>query len=327
MHGFVPQHLLAPRGQIDENDLRQEALVQAGIMSPYFDEYIVYPSFERVSGGIATSVYNQVKELETRGICSNGCFVVTLSTGDLVARYMMSRLNAWGINANKFRVLATLDLVGAGSGTELADTGVNVITSDNLFSSVTRLALSAWLGDDFTGIQPSGLDVVNDLRPSMARSLATTNLSIPRLKVAGGGKISPLVDVTGPFISGGDDGVIPLHSACGARYKESIYSCANNIRIDGRVASADGPSWGFLYNQFPVLMPENLGHLDSNDPEPVGKLVAISSNVNKNFAGLSLSVNEQTRTTGRWLWKKTYREVNYNQSTPIGQFIFDSLND
>lgn len=325
VHGLQTSHLLTRASDRDSIDFVGDSQEQAGVMANSFDGYITYPSFERLQGGIELAVYNQVKAIEASGQCAQGCFLVTASTGDLVTRYMLSRLGAWGIDSSRFRVLAVLDAVGAGGGTEIADVVVNTVSSNNPFSWAISAALSAWIGDNFSDLEASGLGVLHDLRPSAARNIATSATAVPHLKVAGGGKITPLVNATGAFILGGDDGVVPLHSACGARYRESIDSCANDIEISGRIRSADGPSWGYFHNQYPILMAEDMSHTQIGTSQPAGRIVAISSNVNRNFGGLNANVSERTFTTGRWWWKKTYREVNYNRSLPPGVFVLQAF--
>lgn len=323
VHGLQTSHLLQPRGTLTAAQRRTDAISQAGIFAPNIDDYITYSSTERLQGNIQQELYSQVKSLESAGTCAQGCLLVTASTGDLVTRYMMSRLNAWNIDSNRFRVLGTMDMVGAGGGSELADVAVTSLTGSNFLSAAARAAMSAWLGADLSGTTPAGLGVLNDLRPSVARSTATSNSAVPRVKIAGGGQIVAF-NLTGAFIDGTDDGVVALHSACGARYQESIDSCSNSIRIDGRLASANGPSWGYYHNQFPILMAEDMAHTQSATSEPVGRLVAMNKGVN--VGGIIISPAERQFTTGAWFWKKTYRIVNYNESTPLATYLVNELN-
>jgi hypothetical protein len=322
VHGLQTSHLLQERGTLTAAQRRTDAISQAGVFAPYVDDYITYSSTERLQGTVQWEVYSQVKSLETAGTCSQGCMLVTASTGDLVTRYMLSRLNAWGIDSNRFRVLGTVDMVGAGGGSELADVAVSVLTSGNLISAAARLAMEAWLGADFSGSEPAALGILHDLRPSVARSTATSNSAVPRVKIAGGGQEVPL-NLTGAFLDGTDDGVVALHSACGARYRESIDSCSNSIKIDGQLTSANGPSWGFWHNQYPILMAEDMGHTQAATTEPVGRLVAMNKGIN--VGGITISPAERSFSTGWWFWKKNYRVVNYNESTPFATFLVNEI--
>jgi len=322
VHGLQTSHLLQARGTLTAAQRRTDAIEQAGIFAPKVDDYITYSSTERLQGVIQQEVYNQVKQLERAGTCAQGCLLVTASTGDLVTRYMLSRLNAWNIDSSRFRVLGVVDMVGAGGGSELADVAVSALTSGNFLSALARSAITAWLGGDLSGSAPSFLGVLNDLRPTVARVTATSNSSIPRVKIAGGGQIVAL-NLTGGFIAGTDDGVVGLHSACGARYTQSIDSCSNSIRIDGRLASANGPSWGFYHNQFPILMAEDMAHTQAATSNPVGRLVAMNKGIN--LGGVNINPAERQFTTGSWFWKKTYRIVNYNESTPFATYLVSQI--
>ena len=322
VHGLQTSHLLQERGTLTAEQRRADAIEQAGIFAPRVEDYITYSSTERLQGAVQQEVYSQIKTIEAAGTCSQGCLLVTASTGDLVTRFMLSRLNAWNIDSSKFRVLGTVDMVGAGGGSELADVAVSVLTSNNIFSAAARAAMKAWLGADFSGSEPAALGILHDLRPSIARVTATSNSSVPRVKIAGGGQVVPL-NLTGVFLDGTDDGVVAMHSACGARFKESIDSCSNNIRIDGRLASANGPSWGFWHNQFPILMAEKMGHTQAATTDPVGRLVAMNAGIN--LGGISINPREREFSTGRWFWKKNFRIVNYNESTPFATFLVNEI--
>jgi hypothetical protein len=323
VHGLQTSHLLQTRGTLTAAQRRTDAIEQAGIFAPHVDDYITYSSTERLQGTVQWEVYSQVKAIESAGTCAQGCMLVTASTGDLVTRYMLTRLNAWNIDSSKFRVLGTVDMVGAGGGSELADVAVTALTGSNFLSATARAAMQAWLGGDFSGSAPSALGILNDLRPTVARVTATSNSSIPRVKIAGGGQVVAL-NLTGAFLPGTDDGVVAMHSACGARYTQSIDSCSNSIKINGQLTGANGPSWGFWHNQFPILMAENMGHSQAATTDPVGRLVAMNKGIN--VGGIAINPAEREFRTGHWWWKKYYRVVNYNESTPFATYLVSQIN-
>ena len=150
--------------------------------------------------------------------------------------------------------MLVLDLAGAGGGTELADVAATVADGGNLATAALRGVASAFLGFDVRG---GNLGVLNDLRPANARAIATSNQAIPRLRFAGTG--TEFLGVTKPFILGSDDSVVPLHSACASRTRDSFESCSRSVRANGELRSSDGPS-SFLFNNFVVLMGASTGH-------------------------------------------------------------------
>jgi len=293
--------------------LEADAQAQAGaFLRSRFDDFIYYDSAQRLSAN-SSSLFAQVKRIEQAGTCRDGCYLFTASTGDLVGRYVMSRLGQWGVDRNKFRILLTFDLVGAGGGTEGADTIVAVTQGNPIASALGNLLGSIFVGGPLNFNSVAG--IINDLRPSIARRTSTQANVVPRLRIAGG-KTTFLISA---LLKGGDDGVVPLHSACGSAVQESIDSCSRSIRIDGRVASADGPR-NLWYNHFPIVMGEDLAHTDSDYR---GKLVAINNG--RNFGFFRYNVAEKTRTTGWWIFKKTFRTVDKPSSKLAVEFLINEI--
>ncbi len=298
----------------------EDAREQAGpVLNSIIDEFIYYDSARRLTANTNT-LYQQIKSLEARETCAQGCYFVTGSTGDLVARYIISRLGQWEVDSAKFNILLSVDIVGAGGGTELADVVVGLVQGGRFARTIRNAITQA-----FYGIRiPSAtalLGIVNDLRPSIARRHANGQYNIPRLRVAAGGQI-PIVSRF--FITGRDDSTVPLHSACGSAIRESIQSCADKIKIDGRVSRADGPT-ALLYNYFPILMAEKMRHTQIDYK---GKLVAVNNNsmfAHSTEGRLEYSLEETTYTKGFWKFKKRYRTVNKPKNDLAVQFLVDEF--
>lgn len=293
--------------------LKEDAQSQAGsFLRSRFDDFIYYDSAQRLSAN-SSSLYSQVKRIESAGTCSGGCYFMTASTGDLVGRYIMSRLGQWGIDRNKFRVLLTFDLVGAGGGTEGADTIVAITQGNPVARALGDLLGSIFVGGPLNFNAVAG--IINDLRPSIARQTSTQANVVPRLRIVGG-KTTFLISA---LLKGGDDGVVPMHSACGSASQESIDSCSRSIRLDGRVASADGPR-NLWYNHFPIVMGEDMAHTET---EYKGKLVAVNNG--KNFGFFRYDVAEKTQTTGWWIFKKTYKTINKPSSKLAVEYLIEEI--
>ncbi|MEM0910564.1 MAG: hypothetical protein AAGJ37_06285 [Pseudomonadota bacterium] len=286
------------------NDIREGAIEQAGpVLGNIVDEYLLYDSAKRLQEN-ATALHDQIKAFEQRGLCSEGCYFVTGSTGDLVTRYVISRLNQWGVDQDKFSILLSFDIVGAGGGTELADVAVSIVQGNKLSRLLMNAISKAFLG---IKINPSTtLGIVNDLRPGIARRIARGQYDVPRLRIAAGGETFL---VSRFFISGRDDGMVPLHSACGSARAEAINSCAQKINIDGRIAKSDAPRT-LQYNHFPIIMASDMSHTQIDYS---GKLVAVNNNTvftDTASGTIRYSVKEKRRTTGFWRFKKHYRTID-----------------
>jgi hypothetical protein len=210
---------------------------------------------------------------------TNGCIVITHSTGDLVMQYIednkQSLLNANARDA--FDVTAYIDLAGARGGTEGAVVLYELAGLLNRLASGTVLSSSNqrqiddanwWLNLFFgsqgvkylapgKNLQPG---ILYNLQPSVARTTGLKNPDkVPHLRVASTGN-EPYGFLTSLLIKGGDDSVVPLHSSCGSTYAGSYNSCVKNRTMDGKVTLfADAPA--NLYNEhFPFIQIEKLRH-------------------------------------------------------------------
>ena len=325
---------LAGKNLILVNGFRAEDLQQAPtsqaqlqeLSEEYFSEFWTsraeahhfWSSADRVTGAIKDQFRLHFEELERNGLCVDGCIYVTHSTGDLVLRDALSRLGQWGIDQNRVRILLVLDLAGAGGGTELADVAATVAEGGNLATSALRGVASAFLGFD---VSNGNLGVLEDLRPARARAIATGNQAFPRLRFAGTG--TEFLGVTKPFLLGSDDSVVPMHSACASRTRDSFESCSRSVRANGELRSSDGPS-SILFNHFNVLMGASTGHGNHISNERDGELTTVTNNVTLG----GVRVDFATRTSRRIQnFFRRVRVVNGSASRSMSSNIFNTLNN
>ena len=303
-----------------QNDTFDGAVEQAGpVLGSIIDHYIIYDSARRLYQN-SEILYSQVKQLEQSQVCQDGCYLVTGSTGDLVARYIISRLNQWEVDRTQFSILLSFDIVGAGGGTELADTAVSITQGGKLSRLITDAISKAFLGFKIRG--NTILGIVNDLRPSVARNISDGHYDVPRLRIAAGGQ-TPIISKF--LISGQDDGMVPLHSACGSARKESISSCGRKIKIDGQIANANGPKT-LKFNNFPIMMASDMSHTQIDYK---GKLIAVNNNISFSDSkgdSLEFSVKERHKTRGFWKFKKRFRTIAKEKDQLAIEFFINELN-
>ncbi len=315
VHGF----------QADDLKNRPGASAQQNNANNYWSDYwgnraertLYWPSHERVTGRIKDTIRTQIKSLESARTCANGCVFVTHSTGDLVLRDALTRLGQWGVNQNNFKVTAVLDFAGAGGGTEIADIAVNVANGSGAVNAVQKAAIRAVLGFDPT---PTRIGVLNDLRPANARQIARNNNVYPRLRFVGEG--TEFLGATKLFIKGGDDSVVPLHSACGASSNGSYDSCSRSVRVNGQVRSSNGPS-SLLFNHYAVLMGESTAHSEAINNDRSGDFTTVTNNTTR---GLSLDFSTSTARKW-WSWRYRVRLVNNGSRKSMSANVYDTLNN
>lgn len=324
VHGFMMDDLANPPASFSEVE-------QAGADNwqdfwlNRAEARIDWASNGRVEGNIARQAFQQIRQISQQGLCNNHCIFVTHSTGDLVTRHLLENQARWlqAEGLAPLKVLAVLDMAGAGGGTELADLAVSIAYNDSWYNWPVKQAVKA-----FTGIdpQPDNLGVVNDLQTNAARNLAISPNSIPRLRFVGGG--SSYGGITKPFIAGTDDGVVPTHSACGATSASGIDSCSNSISLAGKVTGQNGPS-GLYYNHYPVLMSEGANHGDVINTQTGNIAVPV---VNDTVLG-DLQVDFASRSyTQRPWWKfwgsgDQYLEVPNSAQSSISNLVYTTLDN
>lgn len=316
VHGLISQHLNT-RPAVEEQ-LANAPTYWSSYWGARAEATLVYPSHERVQGRIKDVVRDQFLEYERDNLCIEGCIFVTHSTGDLVLRDALSRLNHWGIDSNRFKVLSVIDLAGAGGGTGLADLAVSTAATKGPITGIVRSIVGGVLSVNFV---PERLGVLNDLRVATARSIAQQNNIYPRLRVAGAG--DSFARITKGIIRGYDDSVVGMHSACGARFSGDVESCSSRIRPNGQLASAKGPG-SLLHNHFPILMADRGDHEElRNDAIAGGALTTVVNN--KTIGALNLDFKTNTGRRG-WSWFTRVREVNGSTQKSISSTLYDTLN-
>ena len=282
------------------------------------DAKIWWDSKERITGGIATDVKNQLKALSNNSnFRGKPILLVTHSTGDLVARHALKRLGSWGISNNNLKVLAVMDFAGAGGGTDIAS---NIANGSGLINSAQKAAINAFMG--FTP-QPGKLGVLTDLRPSNARGINSGSSSYPRFRFTGTGWSN--AGLTKPFLRGMDDSVVPLHSACMAASIESIDSCSNGIANNGVIKSVNGPNNGVWGNYYPILMGEKTNHGGTIGGQTGSQFATVNSSnsITKNSVNLSLST---TTKKYWWSWGKKVRWVNGGSGKKMSDVVISATN-
>ncbi|WP_039979635.1 hypothetical protein [Vibrio sagamiensis] len=257
IHGFQASQL-----QTKPTKLEVEAdgdLYWQEFWSQYADARIDWPSHERIEGKISSDyVWPKLKELSQNSTCQTGCILVTHSTGDLVARYLLENQENWLANAglNPLNIVASFDFAGAGGGTELADIVINITEGSNWYDSAMNYAISLWLGE-----KPSKetTGVLNDLKVSNARQIAMLpDNRVPRIRFVGNG--TDFLQATSGFLPGKDDGVVAIHSSCGSASSGEFESCFYNLSMNGEVREQSKAVTNLLPNHYPLIMGDGYSH-------------------------------------------------------------------
>jgi hypothetical protein len=332
IHGFQSQHLLdhpADNGLADS--LVYWEHFEPALTDPATSRILHWPSHQRLSGsgGIGAVLVSELEPILASGFCDDQCILLTHSTGDLVARYLLAnKLSLLGSSlASRFKVAAVIDMAGAGGGTELASLAMDAING----VMVDPLILEPL--EEVIGIELEPgmyLGVVNDLQPSVARNTALDSVpAIPRLRIAGAGdELYGLV--THLLIKGGDDSVVPLHSACGAADNAAYDSCVQDLQMDGRITHVSkAPSQSQLYDyHYPIILsastPHNAMQVDTTGHEMT---LALSSADNYNSSDVkSIDVAAEYEIRGVWWdWFHEYCFITGANAKTMGRVIVDSF--
>lgn len=332
IHGFKPQHILSPPSDEGLADaLAYWVDFEPTIMDPATSRILHWPSNRRLSGagGIAAVITAQLKPILESGFCDDQCILITHSTGDLVARYVLSnKLSLFGPTlAGRFKVAAVIDMAGAGGGTELANLAVDAVKGVNTGAAILK-ALSGFVGYDFQYATTPG--VLVDLQPGIARNTAVSKiLAIPHLRVVGSG--TDLFGlITHPLIKGKDDSVVPLHSACGAANNDAYDSCEQDLRMNGQVSHVSkAPSPSQLYDyHYPIILTAGVSHNEMQINKTGNDMTFALSNVdaynNSDAKTLNAAVAQKTYRVW-WDWFHDYRVITGAKEKSVGRVIADSF--
>ncbi len=296
----------------------------------------------RVEGHISEQIMHQAIEIADEGFCDGGCVIVSESTGDQVTRHFLANQERWMRNAGRepLNIVATIDFVGAGGGTEVA----NLITDlanccfiPQILKDAAGFVVGMVLDFDISdlsgsGIDPENLGVVNDLTFCGARNLATANNDVPRLRVSAGKFANPILEphlaVINAFLQGADDTLIPAHSSCGASSPDPIDSCSSCVTYQGKRTNVKGPA-GLMMNHFPVLMANNYGHGDVTNNNPLGEVTYVNNDFS---AGLDVSFDTYTKQVTRnwwelWIEDGTWQYVTDWDTKSLSRLVFENLDE
>jgi len=332
IHGFRTQHILNPPSDEGLADsLTYWADFAPALTDPATTRILYWPSHYRLpgAGGIAALISSELKPILESGFCDDQCIVITHSTGDLVARYVLAnKLSLLGPSlADRFRVAAVIDMAGAGGGTDLANLAVDVSKGVNIGADVS-LVLVGFAGFNFGyGMNPG---VLVDLQPNVARNTAVSKISaIPRLRIVGSGD-EPYGFGTHMLIKGKDDSVVPLHSACGAADSGAYDSCVKDLRMDGCVTSvSNAPSLSQLYDyHYPIILSASTAHNDVKRNQTGHDMTFALSGTdyynNSDVKSIDVAVEHETRRNW-WDWFHEYRLITGAKDKTMGQVIVDSF--
>lgn len=321
VHGFQPsdlQHCPSP-AQVKTDGYQY----WIAFWDAHADARIDWSSCGRVQTSIAQAAWPQIVSLSESGQCGSGCVFVTHSTGDLVLRYLLANQAHWleAAGLQPLHVIAVLDFGGAGGGDSLANIAIDAAANNAWYMDPIKAAVKAWLGYDIYGTQHLG--VLNDLVPTIARSIATAPTAIPHLRFVGGGW--EYLGLTKPFLPGRDDSVVALQSACGAAQFGSYDSCVGYESMEGEQTQTSAPT-ALWYNYYPVLMGAGTAHSGLIGTQTGNTLVPAFDDFEVGTLRVAIPKAQSSSWSWRsWSWK-TYVYVPNSQSVSMSQLIYSSLN-
>ena len=271
---------------------------------------------------------------------TNGCIVVTHSTGDLVMQYIeANKATLLDSNArSKFDVLSYVDLAGARGGTEGATVLYELANLLNRIASKTVLSFSKrteiniannWLNLLFgsQGVEylapgkhlQSG--ILYNLQATVARSINLANPDqIPHLRVASAGN-EPYGFITHLFIKGSDDSVVPLHSSCGSSQARSYNSCVRNRSLDGRKTWFANAPQSFYGYHFPFIQSKSLRHNGHQWDDKGNRMTQLITSAN---VANDVDINIRTKTSGNFFTGK-YERIRDAERKTLSQVLTSSL--
>lgn len=319
IHGFQPGQL---QSKPDATTVTQDG---AAYWQNYWlsqaDARIDWPSHERIADKISTDyLWPKLKELSHNGTCQPGCVLVTHSTGDLVARYLLDNQANWLENAGlqPLNIVATFDFAGAGGGSELGDLAVNIAEGSGTWNSLMKSAIAMWLGETPT---KDNTGVLNDLRVANARQLAALPDSrVPRIRFAGDS--SDYLGTTSGFLPGNDDGVVASHSSCGASVAGDYSSCSVKVAFNGKLTAQSGGVSQFMPFHYPLLMGSDYSHSSLIQQAHQGQVTTATDSVTM-LSGQAI----KPETSDEWYWLNGsyYRYVNGSESQSISEIAHSYL--
>jgi hypothetical protein len=160
-----------------------------------------------------------------RPFCSNGCIVISHSTGSPITSTAMARgrMGAYGPGGKRIPqyIRAHVSFEGAIAGSRLATVGMFVGQTTTVKPPGFCAIFDSLLGLPNTCVGDLSFvanTILRDLMPPVAQAVWGPYLSIspvPTVTVAGGHPLGNFIGTTKIFLPGLDDGVLTMNSACG----------------------------------------------------------------------------------------------------------------
>jgi hypothetical protein len=299
---------------------------------------------ESNGSGIGATISAQIEAIfdEDPTFCTrtNGCIVITHSTGDLVMQYIEDNKNSLldSSTRNAFDVTAYVDLAGARGGTEgatvlyhlanfLDDLASNTVLNSDKQDEVddANAWINLFLGTDDVEYMAPGKNfqsgVLYNLQPQQARNTGLSNPdNIPHLRVASAGD-EPYGFITHLAIKGHDDSVVPLHSSCGSSRDNAYNSCVWNRYLDGETTwFADAPS-SYYDHHYPFIQSEDLRHNGHQWDDTGNHMVPLMND--GNVAG---NVDVDIERVNYWdIFLNKHKRIQNASSKTMAQVLADSL--
>lgn len=301
----------------------------------YFDS--TFRLEEQSGQGNGAKVAQQLNDLfaadPTYCTRTNGCIVITHSTGDIVMRWIeANKQTALTDNARAaFDVLTYLDLAGAGGGTEGATLLYWAANLANFLTPSEQDDLD--LANDWINIlfgtegvlymeagKQFNAGILFDLQVHEARNADRSNPDeIPKLRIASAGD-EPYGFLTHLFIKGHDDSVLPLHSTCGAAYAHAYDACSHARDMDGKVTLFNDAPLVFYRHNYPFIQSADLRHNGHMWSDTGNTMTAVMGN-GQVAPGLNIDVEETTS----WWFLNQYKRITNAENSTMGEVLARSV--
>lgn len=319
IHGFDFDHLTSPPKNLQEV-IRDGRDRFKDFWRSRSEAQISYDSSERIERGISRDAYYQLRKISKRGLCNSGCVIVAHSTGAILSSHLIANQARWlrREGLRPLKITAVVDFGAADGGTELADLAMFVANNNGRWVNRIKRIFERFLWAP----RPNNMGVVNDLKPNKARTFAIAT-GIPRLRVVGAG--NPYWGATAPLIRGKDDGIVPLHSACGSTKPGWFNSCKRRQAMDGKLTWRWAPR-SLWYNYHPIVMAKDATHSGMIGSQ--GGVTATPVLNNRTLNGIRVAFAERRFTKRPW-WKwwggDQYVVVPGSNRKNLSKVVYDSL--
>ncbi|MDX1451765.1 MAG: hypothetical protein R3183_04340 [Oleiphilaceae bacterium] len=301
----------------------------------YFDS--TYRLEEAGGQGNGAKVAQQLKDLfaadPTYCARTNGCIVITHSTGDIVMRWIEANKHTALDDATRqaFDVLTYVDMAGAGGGTEgatllyWAANLANALTpSEQDDLDLANYWINTLFGTEGVLYMEAGkhfnAGILFDLQVHEARNADRSNPDeIPKLRIASAGD-EPYGFITHAFIKGRDDSVLPLHSTCGSANAHAYDSCSHARDLNGKVTLFNDAPLFFYRHNYPFIQSEDLRHNGHQWNDTGNTMVALMGD-GQVAPGVRIDIEE---TTSWWLLNQ-YKRITNSENSSMAEVLSRSI--